>query len=245
MIALGRLQDRRPRRGRLVRRRTGTRQSGSLRAVAGILLLLRAFAAGSVALTGTEAIATGVPAFKPPESQNAARTLVVMAAAPRRSLFIGITFLAVHFGIAPVEEPVQQTVVWPRSPAASTATGTIPFFLFQAFTALILFLAANTSLQRLPAPRGDPGPGRLHAAPVLLPRRPPRLQPGHRRAGPSWPPGWWSLFHGETHLLIPLYAVGVFIDFTISPGRHDPALAARAAAGLASAAWRSTPRAAS
>ena len=58
-----------------------------------ILLILRAFAAGAVALTGTEAIATGVPAFKPPEAKNAATTLAVMAAL-LATLFIGITFLA-------------------------------------------------------------------------------------------------------------------------------------------------------
>ena len=69
-----------------------------------VLLLLRAFAAGAVALTGTEAIATGVPAFKPPEAKNAAATLVAMAVI-LAILFIGITFLAVNFGIVPVEEP--------------------------------------------------------------------------------------------------------------------------------------------
>ena len=65
-----------------------------------VLLLLRAFAAGAVALTGTEAIATGVPAFKPPEAKNAASTLVAMAVI-LAILFIGITFLAVNFGIVP------------------------------------------------------------------------------------------------------------------------------------------------
>ena len=58
-----------------------------------MLILLRAFASGAVALTGTEAIATGVPAFKPPESKNAATTLVVMAGM-LAVLFVGITFLA-------------------------------------------------------------------------------------------------------------------------------------------------------
>src|SRR6185503_20543552 len=65
-----------------------------------ILLILRAFAAGAVALTGTEAIATGVPAFKPPESKNAATTLLVMAAV-LAILFIGVTFLATNFAIYP------------------------------------------------------------------------------------------------------------------------------------------------
>jgi amino acid transporter len=83
--------------------------SGTTQAV-GILILLRAFASGAVALTGTEAIATGVPAFKPPESKNAATTLMAMAGI-LAVLFIGITFLATNFGIFPVDGPVKQTVV--------------------------------------------------------------------------------------------------------------------------------------
>src|SRR4029078_2113566 len=74
-----------------------------------VLLLLRAFAAGAVALTGTEAVATGVPAFKPPEAKNAATTLVVIAVL-LATLFIGITFLAVNFAIIPIEFP-KQTVI--------------------------------------------------------------------------------------------------------------------------------------
>ncbi|HEX4896862.1 MAG TPA: APC family permease, partial [Candidatus Limnocylindrales bacterium] len=74
------------------------------------LLLLRAFAAGAVALTGTEAIATGVPAFQPPESKNAASTLSAMAIL-LGILFIGITFLAVNFGITHLEFPEKQTVI--------------------------------------------------------------------------------------------------------------------------------------
>ena len=100
----------------------------------------RAFAAGAVALTGTEAIATGVPAFKPPESKNAASTLGYMAAL-LAVLFVGITFLAVSFGITHVEVP-SQTVI---SQVARAVYGDgVMFYLFQAFTALLLFLAANT-----------------------------------------------------------------------------------------------------
>jgi amino acid transporter len=76
----------------------------------GALVLLRAFASGAVALTGTEAIATGVPAFKPPEPKNAATTLMFMAGI-LAVLFIGITFLATNFGILPIDEPVKQTVI--------------------------------------------------------------------------------------------------------------------------------------
>ena len=114
----------------------------------GILLLLRAFASGSVALTGTEAIANGVPAFKPPEARNAATTLVAMAVL-LAILFVGITFVADSFGIVPLDEPVTKTVI---SQVAATiyGDGSIAFYLFQAFTALILFLAANTSYNAFP-----------------------------------------------------------------------------------------------
>ena len=112
----------------------------------GILILLRAFASGAVALTGTEAIATGVPAFKPPEARNAAATLMAMAVI-LAILFIGITFLASSFHILPIEEP-KQTVI---AQIASHVYGdTILFYLFQAFTALLLFLAANTSFAAFP-----------------------------------------------------------------------------------------------
>ena len=176
------------------------------------LLLLRAFAAGAVALTGTEAIATGVPAFKPPEAKNAATTLAVMAAL-LGTLFIGITFLAVNFGVSHVEGPEQQTVI---SQIARRVYGEgPPFFLFQAFTALLLFLAANTSFNAFPRLLA------ILAADSHMPRQ--FALRGDRLAfsyGIVVLAAVASLlivvFEGETHLLIPLYAVGVFIDFTIS-----------------------------
>ncbi|HEY3071696.1 MAG TPA: APC family permease [Candidatus Limnocylindrales bacterium] len=179
----------------------------------GALLLLRAFAAGSVALTGTEAIATGVRAFKPPEAKNAAATLAVMAAL-LGTLFIGITFLAVNFGITHVDLPEKQTVI---SQVAARVYGddTLPFFLFQAFTALLLFLAANTSFNAFPRLAA------ILAEDGFMPRH--FSFRGDRLA---FTLGVVVLgvvaaslviaASGETHLLIPLYAVGVFIDFTIS-----------------------------
>jgi amino acid transporter len=184
----------------------------SLEAVS-ILLILRAFAAGAVALTGTEAIATGVPAFQPPESRNAATTLAVMAAL-LGTLFIGITFLAVNFGVTHIEEPARQTVI-SQVAAAVYGAGSIPFFLFQAFTATLLFLAANTSFNAFPrllAILGQDG---------FVPRQ--FAFRGDRLAFSygivilaTVAASLIILFQGETHLLIPLYAVGVFIDFTIS-----------------------------
>ena len=176
-----------------------------------VLILLRAFASGAVALTGTEAIATGVPAFKPPESQNAARTLMAMAVI-LASLFIGITFLASNFHILPIDEP-KQTVI--AQIARHVYGDTIAFYAFQAFTALLLFLAANTSYNafpRLAAVLAEDG---------FMPR-----QFAFRGDRLAYSTGIILLGviaatvvvlgGGSTHALIPLYAVGVFIDFTIA-----------------------------
>src|SRR3954470_20300540 len=178
-----------------------------------LLLLLRAFAAGAVALTGTEAIATGVPAFEPPEAKNAAATLAAMAAL-LGVLFIGLTFLAVNFGITHIDLPEKQTVI-SQIAGRVYGAGSIPFFLFQGFTALLLVLAANTSFNAFP---------RLLAILAIDGNMPRQFSFRGDRLAFSY--GiivlatvaafliWF--FQGETHLIIPLYAVGVFIDFTIS-----------------------------
>jgi len=176
------------------------------------ILILRAFAAGAVALTGTEAIATGVPAFQPPEARNAAATLGVMAVL-LGVLFIGLTFLAVKFAVGSIELPVKETVI---SQIAHRVYGDgILFYLFQAFTAVLLFLAANTSFNAFPRLLA------ILAADGHMPRQ--FALRGDRLAYSygivvlaSIAAGLIVVFHGETHLLIPLYAVGVFIDFTIS-----------------------------
>jgi len=160
---------------------------------------------------GHEAIATGVPAFKPPEARNAAPTLLWMALI-LGTLFIGITFLATNFAIYPVDEP-KQTVV---AQVARVVYGdTIGFYAFQAFTALILFLAANTSFAAFPRLAA------VLAADGFFPR-----QFSFRGDRLAFSMGILLLgllaatlvavAGGRTHALIPLYAVGVFIDFTIS-----------------------------
>jgi amino acid transporter len=181
-----------------------------LTGVALLLLLIRAFASGAVALTGTEAIATGVPAFKPPEPRNAARTLVVMAIL-LAVLFIGISFLAVNLNIIPNDE---QTVL---AQVSSTVygEGSIGFYLFQSFTALLLILAANTAFAAFPRL------GAVLAEDSFFPR-----QFSFRGDRLAFTLGivllgvvaaaLVVLFNADTHALIPLYAVGVFIDFTIS-----------------------------
>jgi amino acid transporter len=188
-------------------------QTGETVGTVSILLLLRAFAAGAVALTGTEAIATGVPAFKPPEARNAATTLAFMAGL-LGVLFIGITFLAVNFGITHIDLPEKQTVI---SQVASRVygAGSIPFYLFQAFTALLLVLAANTSFNAFPRLLA------ILAQDGFMPRQ--FSFRGDRLAFSygiivlaTIAASLIVIFRGETHLLIPLYAVGVFIDFTIS-----------------------------
>ena len=184
---------------------------------AGILLVLRAFSAGSVALTGTEAIANGVQAFKKPEPKNAAATLTVMAIL-LAILFVGITFVADSFGLVPIDDPVTGTVrhtVVSQVAATVYGSGSIGFYLFQAFTALILFLAANTSFNAFPRLAA------ILAQDGFMPRhfglRSDRLAFALGIAllgGVS--AALLAFFGGETTLLIPLYSVGVFVSFTIS-----------------------------
>jgi amino acid transporter len=186
-----------------------------------ILLLLKAFASGSVALTGTEAIANGVQAFKPrpSEPRNAAQTLTAMAVL-LAILFVGITFVAQHLGIVPVDNPatgkVAQTIV-AQVAAAVYGPDSIGFYLFEAFTALILFLAANTSFNAFPRLAA------ILAQDGYMPRN--FSFRGERLAftlGILLLGGISALliiaFGGQTTALIPLYAVGVFVSFTISQG---------------------------
>jgi amino acid transporter len=154
-----------------------------------------------------------VPAFKPPEAKNAATTLAAMAVL-LGVLFIGITFLAVNFGITHLEFPEKQTVI-SQVARKIYGDGSIPFYMFQSFTALLLFLAANTSFNAFPRLLA------ILAGDSHMPR-----QFGFRGDRLAFSYGIIALavvaslliwaFKGETHLLIPLYAVGVFIDFTIS-----------------------------
>jgi amino acid transporter len=179
----------------------------------GVLLILRAFASGSVALTGTEAIANGVPAFKPPEPRNAATTLTAVAIL-LGVLFMGITFVADSFGIVAVDEPAVKTVI---SQVAAKVYGgdSIWFYLFQTFTALILFLAANTSYNAFPRLAA------ILARDGYMPR-----QMSFRGDRLAFTLGIIILtivassllayFGGNTTALIPLYSVGVFVSFTIS-----------------------------
>jgi len=180
----------------------------------GLLLILRAFASGSVALTGTEAIANGVPAFKPPEARNAATTLAAVAVL-LAVLFLGITFVANNFGIVPILEP-KRTVI-SQVAAVVFGDGSLGFFFFQAVTALILFLAANTSYNAFPRLAA------ILARDGFMPRS--LAFRGDRLAFTAGivllsvvAIAMLVAFGGDTHALIPLYSIGVFISFTIGQG---------------------------
>jgi amino acid transporter len=177
-----------------------------------IFLLLRAFAGGAVALTGVEAIANGVPAFKPPESKNAANTMTMMAIL-LGTLFIGITFVGNRFGIQPTTEAGPTAIAQVSS--SVFGAGSPLFVLFQASTALILFLAVNTSFNAFPRLAA------ILAEDGYMPRQ--FAYRGDRLAF-SWgivvlaviAASLLAVFQGDVHLLIPLYSVGVFVCFTLS-----------------------------
>jgi len=187
---------------------TFTAPPSSLQAVTAILLL-RAFSSGCAALTGVEAISNGVPAFKAPESRNAIITLVSMGVI-LLVLFLGITELARFYHIVPHE---METVV---SQLAHHIFGDgLFYYMVQASTALILFLAANTSFSDFPRLSS------LIARDGFLPRQLASL--GDRLAFSNGiillgicAGGLVILFNAQVHALIPLYAVGVFISFTLS-----------------------------
>ncbi len=172
-------------------------------------LILRAFSSGCTALTGVEAISNGIPAFKQPESRNANITLLCMGFI-LLTLFMGITELARLYHILPKGE---ETVV--SQIARHVFHGGPFYYLVQVATALILVLAANTSFADFPRLAS------LLARDNFLPRQLSSL--GDRLAFSN---GIILLglasslliifFQGSTHHLIPLYAVGVFISFTLS-----------------------------
>jgi amino acid transporter len=172
-------------------------------------LMLRAFASGCTALTGVEAISNGVRAFRPPEAKNASITLCWMAVI-LGSLFVGITFLANLHGLTPKEG---ETVV--SQLARSIFGGGFFYYLVQVATALILILAANTSYADFP--RLSSLLGQDQFLPRQLANRGDRLifSNGLIMLGVLAALAI-VIFRGDTHALIPLYAVGVFLSFTLS-----------------------------
>ncbi|MEK4326318.1 APC family permease [Paenibacillus sp. FSL R7-0312] len=179
--------------------------------VAGVslFLLLKAFSSGSSALTGVEAISNAIPNFKAPAPNNAAKTLASMGIL-LALLFSGIVFLAYYYGIAPREEV---TVV---SDIAEQVFGrNFMYFFVQGTTALILILAANTGYSAFPLLAVNLAKDKF--IPRMFTVRGDRL--GYSNGILSL--GVLSIiliiaFKGRTEHLIPLYAVGVFIPFTLS-----------------------------
>ena len=178
----------------------------------GVLLLLKAFSSGSVALTGVEAIANGVPAFKPPEARNAGNTMIAMALL-LGVIFIGVSVVATAYGVLPSigGSPSVISLV----AGAIYGNGTFLHGLFLVATMLILFLAANTSYNAFP---------RLAAILAEDGYMPRQFAFRGDRLAYSWgivllaavAAGLVALFGGTTTLLIPLYSVGVFICFSLS-----------------------------
>jgi amino acid transporter len=177
----------------------------------GLLLVLRAFSSGAVALTGVEAISDGVPAFKPPEWRNA-RTTLTWAAILFGTLFISISLLVSILGILP-DPNEQQTVL---SILARHLTGDGPYLvLVQVSTALLLTLAANTSFADFPRLSS------FLARDGFMPR-----QFGFRGDRLAFTTGIVALalvailllwaFGASVTALIPLYTLGVFVAFTLS-----------------------------
>ena len=172
-------------------------------------LILTAFSAGAVAMSGVEAISNGVPAFKPPESKNAATTLTVMAAI-LGVFFVSISILAVIFQTNP---KLDETVI---SQLGRTIYGeNLLYYIFQFATMGILVIAANTAFADFP--RLASILARDNFVPHHFSFRGDRLA---FTVGISALGGIAGLliiaFRGDTHSLIPLYAVGVFLAFTLS-----------------------------
>ena len=174
-----------------------------------LFLLLRAFSSGCTALTGVEAISNGVPTFRDPASKNAATTMIWMACI-LGGLFLGITALAYTYGLVPREEETLISQI-----ARISLGGGVLYYFMQVATMLILILAANTSYNGFPRLAG------LLAQDSFLPRQ--MRNVGDRLAFSN---GIFILgltaallliiFQGDTHALIPLYAIGVFLSFTLS-----------------------------
>ncbi len=175
-----------------------------------LFLLLTAFSNGCTAMTGVEAVSNGVPAFKPPEARNAAATMAMMVVLSI-TMFLGITFLAHAYHIVPSE---QETVVSQLARGVFGAR-TVLYYAVQAATMLILVLAANTAYADFPRLAS------ILARDRYVPRQ--FMNQGDRLAFSNGIVGLSVLaalllvaFGGDTHALIPLYMIGVFVSFTLS-----------------------------
>ncbi len=174
-----------------------------------IILVLHAFSAGCTALTGIEAISNGVPAFKPPEWLNARKTLIIMAFV-MGALFLGSIGLTQFFGV--VAGP-GETIL---SALARRVLGNgIGYYLVQFSTLAVLAVAANTSFADFPRVSA------ILAKDQFMPRQ--LFNVGDRLVfhnGIYILTGFTAflivVFNGDSHALVPLFAVGAFTAFTLS-----------------------------
>jgi amino acid transporter len=174
-----------------------------------IWLLLRAFSGGCTALTGIEAISNGVQAFKPPESKNAAVTMVVMGTMAM-SLFVGITFLSTHMHLVPEEAES----ILSQMTRAISGRG-VMYFWVQFFTAAILFLAANTAYQDFPRLSSFLANDRF--MPRWMQNRGDRLVFSLGIAVLAFIASIIVvIFQADEIAMLPLYAIGVMLSFSIS-----------------------------
>ena len=176
-----------------------------------LFLMLGAFSNGCTALTGIEAISNGVPAFKKPEARNAAATLIIMATL-LTTMFLGTSVLAYLYGVHP---HANETVISQFARIMFTGPMFWFYYVVQIATALILVLAANTSFADFPRL------GSLLARDRFLPRQ--FATRGDRLVFSNgivilalFASALVVVFAGDTSRLIPLYAVGVFLSFTLS-----------------------------
>ncbi len=174
-----------------------------------IFLILRSVAAGCTAVTGMEVVSNSVKAFRPPESKNASATMIWMSLI-LASLFMGITFLASHGGIQPKTD---ETIV--SQLARITFGSGALYYSIQAGTMLLLILAANSAFAAFPQLAS------ILARDGYMPRQMATFGDRLVFSNGIIVLGIIAcfllvLFHGDTHALIPLYAVGVFISFTLS-----------------------------
>ncbi len=175
-----------------------------------LFLLLTAFSNGCTAMTGVEAVSNGVPAFRPPESRNAAATMLMMVVLSI-TMFLGITLLAHAYHILPSQT---ETVVSQLARGVFGDRG-VAYYAVQAGTMLILVLAANTAYADFPRLAS------ILARDRYVPRQ--FMNQGDRLAFSNGIVGLsifagilLVIFSGDTHSLIPLYMIGVFVSFTLS-----------------------------
>ncbi len=175
----------------------------------GLFLLLRAFSSGCSALTGVEAISNAIPSFKDPAPRNAAKTLVMMGTI-LGTVLCGIVFLSYWYGIQPMTD---QTVL---SQLGQNIFGrNFVYYTIQFATALILILAANTGYSAFPLLAFNMANDKYMPRPFKVRGDRLGLSNGIMALG-TLSSLLIIIFQGRTENLIPLYAVGVFIPFSLS-----------------------------